>query len=191
MTQLAQSEILNLKSEISCYPLISSKTCLALTLTLLLTFQIFAQTRPHYESEVRLPMDLYTKEGVLLQTGKFSLEVRLEKGHDSLLFLRQKKAVATVLAQASEDKKEDSRATPLGIPILGTLHLAPVGSLDKEENTKSTASEYFPSLSWKASLRVYKSANPESPEVNFVFLERDSSGKPLRRDFRLFLKKPE
>jgi len=187
---MAQSTIPILNSQNSCYPLISSKTCLTLALTLLLGLQTFAETKLRYTGELRLPLDLFTKEGALLETGKFSLEVRLEQTHASLLFLKQEKVVASALAQATTDKP-DSGATPVGIPILGTIHLTPISSSEKEAEGKPAPSEYLPSFSWNASLRVYKSEDPENPEVNFVFLERDSAGKLLRRNFALFLKKPQ
>lgn len=187
---MTQSTIPILSSQNSCYPSTSSKTCLILALTLLLGLQTFAETKLRYTGELRLPLDLFTKEGVLLETGKFSLEVRLEQTHASLLFLKQEKVVASALAQATTDKP-DPVATPVGIPILGTIHLTPIGSSDKEAEGKPAPSEYLPSFSWSASLRVYKSEDPENPEVNFVFLERDSDGKLLRRNFVLFSKKSQ
>lgn len=191
MIRWIESAIRDPKSEIHRCPLISGKTCLTLILTVLLTCQTLAQTKPLYESELLLPLDLYTNQGVLLQAGKFKLEVRLNDGHHSLVFLRQEKVVAAVLEQAPSQARTDSGELPSGIPILGTLHFAPVSSSDKKEDSKPDASEYLPRLPWKALLRVYKSENPENPEVKFVFLEREKARKLLRRDFKLSLKKPE
>ena len=87
----------------------SGKTYLTPILTVLLTCQTLAQTKRLYESELLLPLDLYTNEGVLLQAGKFKLEIRLDQGHHSLLFLRQEKAVAAVSEDALQQTRSEER----------------------------------------------------------------------------------
>jgi hypothetical protein len=49
---------------------------------------IVAQTATSYQGKIEHPVGLYSGGGILLETGKFDAEVRSEKRHYFLVFLR-------------------------------------------------------------------------------------------------------
>jgi hypothetical protein len=63
---------------------------------LLLAGPLAAETTGTYKGELALPVDLYSSDGVLLEKGKFEIEVRNEKGNYALIFARKDKTLARV-----------------------------------------------------------------------------------------------
>jgi len=171
----------------SIVPLIRS-IALVLLVVVILALDIHAETKRLYESEIVLPMDLYAHEGTLLQAGRFKLELRLEEGRHSLVFLRQEKVVATLFEQPSQATRPSTGESQ--VPLFGTLHLLPVGAWDENTRFKPGASDYFPKLPWRAMLRAYRSEDPADTAVKLVVSEKDSAEKLFNKNFKLYLKKP-
>jgi hypothetical protein len=134
------------------------------------------QAAPVYHGQVELPITLLTSSAVSLPRGKYELEVRVEK-KEYTLFLKQQKLVAAVAGKLLDGT---IRST---IPLVGTILLWPNES-DKID-TKSKLSPYLNDLSWKATLRFYKSADSASNEVQAVLIERGN-----RIGFSLYSAKP-
>jgi hypothetical protein len=158
-------------------------------LAILFPIQTLAQSVVSYKSDIQLPVDMYTGDGVLLQKGHFDLEVRSEGGHYSLLFLDKNKTIARLNGQTVGKGLEESKDLCPCIPLLGTTLLLPNTPIEKGKGTAAAVAPRLPNLSWKATLRVYKSPNPSDKEVRFIFQEKENSGQQIRVHFRLFLKK--
>jgi hypothetical protein len=156
-------------------------------LTTLLTGLILAQTGVSYEGKIELPVDLHSGDGLLLEKGKFDLEVRFEKGHYSLAFLRNGKIVVLVNGRSLTNEDKESPPT---IPVVGTVFLRstaePIGTEEERHYVKTGRPQYAEQTrDWKATLRVYKATNPSS-KVHFIFQERAERGEWTRTEFILF-----
>jgi hypothetical protein len=158
---------------------------LALLLTLAPT-QTLAQSVASYQGDIQLPVDLYTSDGVRLAQGRFDLEVRSDDGHYSLLFLDKTKTVARLSGQTVSKGPEDSKQSCPCVPLVGTTLLWPNKPTEKGKTT--AAAPHLPYLSWKATLRVYKSTDPSDKTVRFAFQEKQDSGQEIRVQFSLLLK---
>jgi hypothetical protein len=150
--------------------------------------QTHAQVFVSYKSDIKLPVDMYTADGVRLGKGHFDLEVRSEKGHYSLLFLDKNKTVARLSGETVGKGLEDSKESCPSVPLVGTTLLLPNTPTEKGKSTAATIAPHLPNLSWKATLRVYKSADPSDKTVRFIFQEKHDSGQETRVHFGLSLK---
>ena len=160
---------------------------LPLLLTALFTAPMAGQEPARYVSQLRLPVDLHTGEGVLLEQGSYDLELRFEKGHHSLAFLRDEQIIAVV--NGGPHREEASRSGVL--PLVGTLFLRPVavpiGTDEERHYSKTGQAQYeYEKRDWKATMRVYKSVSPGDKEIRFVLYETGEGGGQMRRDFLLF-----
>ena len=139
-------------------------------------------------TEIRLPLDLYTGDGILLRKGGFDLEVRREKEHYSLVFLRDEEIVAVVNGQ--ETAKEPARSV---IPVVGTHYLRstaiPLGTAEERQLSKTGRPQYQDEdRKWETSLRVYRGSDHD--EVHFFFQRKKDWGHWERTDFKLFRSNP-
>ena len=141
-----------------------------------------------YAGKMHIPLDLHTPDGVLLEKGIFQVEVRIEKEHHLLVFLRDGQMVAAVNGR--------SRPGPLEatIPILGTTFLhdtaIPIGTEAERHFSKTGRAQYEEETrDWKAHLRTYRSLEAGGKEIELVFQERQSSYEEWSRVvFSLVLK---
>jgi hypothetical protein len=143
------------------------------------------------KGELELPASLYTGEGIQLAKGKFEVEVRSEKEHKFLVFLRNGEIVALVNGQRIGAEEKASK--PPDLPLIGTVYLHPPKPSqvqEKEEKSTVTFAEHLRSRPWNAALRAYRYIDPQSREVDFVLEEESKPGQWSRTDFRLFLVKP-
>ena len=146
-----------------------------------------ARAEPFYKGRIRLEVDLYTKDGVRLEKGRYGVEVRPDKDHDSLAFLSDGKVKAAVNGHMPP---EDGRL-PATILLMGTEYLRssedPELTVEERHFSKTGQPQYQEeNRDWKATLRAFKSE--DNTRVFFVFHERKADGKWRRVDFKLRLK---
>ena len=161
-----------------------------LILTLFLSGLLLAQMATSYQGKIELPVDLYSGDGILLEKGKFDVEVRSEKGHYFLVFFRSGKILALVNGRSPAREAKESPAT---IPVVGTVFLRstaePIRTEEERHYVKTGRPQYAEETrDWKATLRVYRATKPTSKDVYFIFEERADHGEWTRTEFTLFFK---
>jgi hypothetical protein len=119
-----------------------------------------------YWGELTLPLSLYTPDGVQLQSGKFGIQIRTDKGRQFLAFLQGNHVVTVVSGTALQDRLGSGKLPD--VPLIGTVYLYAPDILrePKEEKATVTFAEHLRSRPWKAALRVYRYANPATPKFN-------------------------
>jgi len=150
-----------------------------------------AQMSTSYLGEIDLPSTLYTGDGTELEKGRFQIEIRVEKSRHFLVFMRDGEIISLVNERKRETGEEANKSPDLA--MLGTVYLhPPVPPKVREHEEKSTVTfaEHLKNRLWKAALRVYRSSDPQSNEVDFQLDEEIKPGEWSRADFGLFLKKP-
>ena len=160
----------------------------------LLLLPILLLSPPHlraeaavWETEIRLPLDLYTGDGLLLRNGGFDLEVRWEKEHYSLVFMKDQKVVAVVNGQETA-----TEPTETVIPVVGTHYLRstaiPLGTAEERQLSKTGRPQYQDDdRNWETSLRVFRGSDDE---VHFVFQRKKDWGHWEGTVFKLFRSNP-
>ena len=93
-------------------------------LTLVWAVCLSAQAPSSLKVVMRLPVDLYTADGIRLEKGQYEIEVRREKGQYQLAFISGGKAKALVTGRPST---EDAIASSATIPLVGTHYLGSQG----------------------------------------------------------------
>jgi hypothetical protein len=160
----------------------------------LLLLPILLLSPPHlraeaavWETEIRLPLDLYTGDGLLLRKGGFDLEVRWEKEHYSLVFMKDQKVVAIVNGQETA-----TGPTETVIPVVGTHYLRstaiPLGTAEERQLSKTGRPQYQDDdREWDISLRVFSGSDDE---VHFVFQRKKDWDHWEGTVFKLFRSNP-
>ena len=141
---------------------------------------------PTYTGNVRLPLELQTRQGQRLAKGKVDLEVRLEQ-KAWLLFSHGEQALARVEGKALEGDAPD---LPGAVPLVGTVFLqssaVPIRSDFDRRYSKTGKPQYREeSYDWRGTLRVHRPLNPRSREVYFIFHERGQDETHRRIQFTL------
>ena len=117
-----------------------AKTALLFPILLLGLARLNAEPEA-YLTEIRLPLDLYTGDGILLRKGGFDLEVRREKEHYSLVFLQDEEILAVVNGQ--ETAQEAARTL---LPVMGTHYLRstaiPLGTAEERQLSETGRPQY-------------------------------------------------
>ena len=161
---------------------------LLLVLVVLFTAILPGQAAASYVTQLRLPGDLYTANGVVLQKGNYDLQLRIENGLYSLAFLQGDRQVAAVAGYPHE--KEGAKKWV--VPVLGTLFLRstadPIGTDEERHYSETGQAQYeYEKRNWKATLRAYRSVRPDDRGLRFVFQEIGDGGEQTRTDFVLFV----
>ena len=125
-----------------------------------------------------LPHEIFAPDGASVAQGKHDFEIRAHDGQYVLAFLRPEKNSVSI--PGTPHKEADS----FTVPVTGTVLLWPAKQPQPEES-RSKVSPYLTNLDWRATLRLYRSSNPDSNEVRAVFQEGER-----RIDFVLFRTKP-
>ena len=141
---------------------------------------------PCYKGRIRLEVDLYTGDGVRLKKGRYSVEVRPDRSHDTLAFLSDGKVKAAVKGHTPP---EDGKL-PASILLMGTEYLRPSTepelTVEERHFSKTGQPQYQEeNRDWKATLRAFESE--DRTHAFFVFYERKANGKWRRVDFKLRL----
>jgi hypothetical protein len=150
-----------------------------------------AQMTVSYRGELELDTTVYTGDGIELKKGKFEIEIRSEKGHQFLVFLRGGNVIALVNGGSADNEGKEKKRPD--VPLTGTIYLYPPEiprEPQKEEASTVTFAEHLRSRPWKAALRVYGDPSHLNNEVDCVLEEETKPGQWSRTQFNLFLKKP-
>ena len=140
-----------------------------------------------YEGRFKLPLDLRTPDGALIDKGLVSVEVRREEGGHVLRFLRNDKMLATIRGFAAADQSE------ITIPIVGTIFLrsknSPIGTEEERHFSKTGRPQYAEETrDWKATLEVYRHRESEDAGIRLLFQERGANyGEWTNVDFLLHI----
>ena len=156
----------------------------------LLASPIPVPDQPSHVSQLYLPMDLYTGEGVRIEKGSYNLELHFEKGHHSLVFLRGERIIAVV--NGLPHQKQASQTWV--VPVVGTLFFRPtaipIGTDEERHYSKTGQAQYeYEPRDWKATMRVFQSVDSGNKEILFVLQKTGETGEPTRNNFLLFLDK--
>ena len=136
---------------------------------------------------IRLPVDLYSADGAHLEKGEYAVQVRLENGNYSLLFLQNDQTKGTLKGEVLKDQVDGDQ---LAMPLIGTQFLRssndPVGSEAERHFSKSGLAQYEEEgRDWKATLRAYTTRDQK--ETLWFFEERQPAGKWSHVEFKLDL----
>ena len=128
----------------------------------------------------------------MLQKGNYDLQLRIENGLYSLAFLQLDRQVAAVTGHPHEKEGAENWF----VPVLGTLFLRstadPIGTDEERHYSETGQAQYeYEKRNWKATLRAYRSVRPDDKGLRFVFQEIGDGGEQTRRDFLLFVEKPQ
>ena len=161
---------------------------LPLLLVVLFTAFLPGQAAASYVTELRLPGDLYTANGVVLEKGNYDLQLRIDNGQYSLAFFEGERLVAVVVGSPHE--KEGAKKWV--VPVLGTLFLRstadPIGTDEERHYSETGQAQYeYEKRNWKATLRAYRSVRPGDKGVRFVFQKIGDDGEQIQSDFVLYL----
>ena len=162
------------------------KVLLLLPILLLSLVELRAEAET-YVTEMRLPQDLYTGDGIRLGKGAFDLEVRRENEHYSLVFLKDQEIVAIV-----NGRETAAGPTERVIPVVGTHYLRstaiPLGTAEERQLSKTGRPQYQDDdREWDTSLRVFRGSDDE---VHFVFQRKKDWDHWEGTVFKLFLSNP-
>ena len=142
---------------------------------------------PTYKGLAKIPMDLATPEGTVLEKGQYELEIKPGDQNATLQFSLQGHPKATVKAI----QVEDSTLAAARIPFIGTHFLTfsadPVLTGQERQRSKTGAAQYEEEKrDWKATLRAYQS--PEEGVVYFLVQLRGAGMRWNRTVFKLALR---
>jgi hypothetical protein len=147
-------------------------------LTLLSGLLFWADPVAVYRGAVVFPGDVFAPDGSSVSQGKHDFEIRVRDDRYVLAFPGPERQTVTIPGKPY--KELDS----FTIPVVGTLLLWPVKEPPPDES-RSKTSPYLTNLDWHATLRIYRSSNPESAELRAVFQEGTR-----RIEFAMFSAKP-
>ncbi len=157
-------------------------------------FPLSGEMAPAYRARVKLPVTVFTGDGIRIEKGEVDLGLRPGRKRFSLAFLDQGKVIATVNG-LPRDSEKAGELVPT-VPLTGTIYLraapptkcngsSPAEDEKKKEKNGPQDRAEFPLADhlvrrpWKASLRIYGFAQAESDEVHFVFQEEARPGEWL------------
>jgi hypothetical protein len=141
---------------------------------------------PSYKGSMRIPVDLYTTDGVRLKKGHYELEVKGQEPHRVLVFSLGDK----VSAEVAELTQEDPLPQTPEIPVVGTHLLrstaVPLATAKERQFSQTGKPRYQEEKhDWKGTMRVYQSR--QERVVFFIFQERQRPGEWRSSHFRLLL----
>ena len=146
---------------------------------------------PAFENVIRLPRDLYTRDGQLLQQGSYRVRVQFDHGRPELVFESSNEGKTVIEGKQTSRVLEDVPS----IPIAGTMFLRstddPVGTDAERHHSKSGHPQYQETeRDWKAALRMYRHADTKKKEVLLLFQRRLSGARWETTEFRLQSNRP-
>jgi hypothetical protein len=148
-----------------------------------------ASEKPSYRGLMRIPVQLYTSQGTVLDIGEYELEAKPVNNDDYLLtFSLAGKAKAIV--KSLTDPKPD--LVSAHIPLVGTHYMRssaePLLTGEVRRFSKTGAAQYEEEdRDWKATIRVYKSSADKA--AYFLLQIKGEHGRWNRIIFRLALEK--
>ena len=157
-------------------------------LIFLISTQQKAADKPSYRGLMKIPIQLYTSQGTMLEIGEYELEAKPENDEYLLTFSLAGKVKALVkpIADPKPDLVSDH------IPLVGTHYMRsseePLLTGEVRRFSKTGATQYEEeNRDWKAAIRVYKSSTDNA--AYFLLEIRGEQGHWIRKVFRLALEK--
>jgi hypothetical protein len=140
---------------------------------------------PSFKGYIRLPVDLYSSEGTHLEAGPYVVEVKMESGRYSLVFLQDDQPRGAVKSEAAPDNESNES----GYPLIGTQYLRssddPVGTEAQRHFSKTGLPQYQEeNRDWKATLRAY--TTNDQKQALWIFEQRQPGAKWSHLQFRLY-----
>jgi hypothetical protein len=144
----------------------------------ILTLLLLAEPVPVYRGEVDLPGEVFTADGASITRGKHPLEVRMQGDRYTLVVAGPEKQSASLEGVPFTGLDWFVR------PVVGTILLWSAKEPPAEES-RSKLSPYLTNVDWRATLRLYRSTDPQNEELRAVLADG-----PKRIQFTLFSSKP-
>ena len=150
-----------------------------------------ATGEPAFENVIRLPRDLYTRDGQSLPQGSYRVRVQFDDGRPALVF--ESAGQATTVIEGKQTGRMQKNAPD--IPIAGVMFLRstddPVGTDAERHHSKSGHPQYQETeRDWKATLRIYRHADAKKKDVLLLFQRRSAGARWESTEFWLQSKKP-
>ncbi len=129
--------------------------------------------QPAFENVIRLPQDLYTRDGRLLRQGAYRVRVQFDDGSPKLVFESSGQAKTIIEGKQTDGAHEDAPS----VAIAGTMFLRstddPVGTDAERHHSKTGHPQYQETeRDWKATLRMYRYADADKTDVLLLFQQR-------------------
>jgi hypothetical protein len=145
---------------------------------------------PSFKASIRLPVDLYSKDGTHVEKGQYDVIVKQENSQYSLVLLQKDQPKITIAGSAAADSADDHNSLR---PLIGTQYLRssedPVGTEAERHFSKTGLPQYQEeNRDWKASLRVY--ATSDGKDALWIFEQRLPGYQWSHIKFKLYLTPP-
>lgn len=146
---------------------------------------------PAFENVIRLPQDLYTQDGRLLEQGMYRVRAQFDGGRLTLVFESSDQEKTTIEGKLTERIEQGSP----NVPIAGTMFLRstddPVGTDAERHHSKTGHPQYQETeRDWKASLRMYRHADAQKKDVLLLFQRRLPGARWESIEYRVYSSRP-
>lgn len=146
---------------------------------------------PAFENVIRLPQDLYTNGGQLLEQGMYRVRAQFDRGQPTLVFESSEQAKTTIEGKRTERIRQGAP----NVPIAGTMFLRstddPVGTDAERHHSKTGHPQYQETARyWKAALRMYRHANVQKNDVLLLFQRRLSDSRWESIEYWVYSSRP-
>lgn len=146
---------------------------------------------PAFENVIRLPQDLYTQDGRLLDQGMYRVRAQFDGGRPTLVFESPDQAKTTIEGKPRERIQQGAP----NIPIAGTMFLRstdnPVGTDAERHHSKTGHPQYQETeRDWKAALRMYRHADAQKKDVLLLFQRRLPGARWESIEYRVYSSRP-
>ena len=146
---------------------------------------------PAFENVIRLPQDLYTSDGQLLEQGMYRVRAQFNRGRPTLVFESSEQAKTTIEGKRPERIRQGAPS----VPIAGTMFLRstddPVGTDAERHHSKTGHPQYQETeRDWKAALRMYRHADAQEKDVLLLFQRRLSGSRWESIEYWVYSSRP-
>jgi len=146
---------------------------------------------PAFENVIRLPQDLYTQDGRLLEQGMHRVRAQFDGEKPTLVFESSDLEKTTIEGKPTERIRQGAP----NVPIAGTMFLRstdnPVGT-DAERHHSETGHPQYQETerNWKAALRMYRHADAQKKDVLLLFQRLLPGAHWESIEYRVFSSRP-
>ena len=146
---------------------------------------------PAFENVIRLPQDLYTQDGRLLEQGMYLVRAQFDEERPILVFESSDLEKTTIEGKPRERIRQGAP----NVPIAGTMFLRstdnPVGTDAQRHHSKTGHPQYQETeRDWKAALRMYRHADTQKNDVLLLFQRRLPGACWESIEYRVFSSRP-
>ena len=146
---------------------------------------------PAFENVIRLPQDLYTQDGRLLEQGMYRVRAQFDGERATLVFESSDLEKTTIEGKPTESNGQGSP----NVPIAGTMFLRstdnPVGTDAQRHHSKTGHPQYQETeRDWKAALRMYRHADTQKKDILLLFQRRLPGARWESIEYRVFSSRP-